>query len=468
MTIFVGLFVGLFTIVAAGFGLSMLLIHRRLAIWECLALPWLLGTATVSLGLWLGGFFLRGFALQLAVTGLCVVLGWVSFRRWRKFPALERTSPSPKAFDRIFLALFVAECGAIVWFCLAHTLGWDGLTVWELKARYAFLNGGTLPVAYFSDVARRFSHPEYPLLLPLTETWFYLWLGDCDQFWIKLIFPIWYLATMSILFVAAAELSGRRLVAWTVVLLFPLVPCIHNAPGGIQVGYADLPLAAIYLAAILYLLRFARNNSPDDLALFIALAATLPWMKREGVILWAVIAGLGAMSILRTRRKIATALLSFLPGICVIVAWKIFIAAVDAVPSRDFAGFSFEVLKNNLHRSGAILHELLLTASDQSLWNIFWLLVVFALLAVVICRRATALVWLLLAPLACYCASYLLSAWPDYIAHIDTSLPRLLIQLTPVGWLLIALAFSARSTSTPPGPLAPLPGGRSAPETGCN
>jgi hypothetical protein len=451
MTIFVGLLAAGFTIVAAGFGVAMLLLSRRPAVEEYFALSWLFGTATVSLGLWLGGFFARGILLQLIVCAISISLGAVGFRRWRVLAPRDRQNRGP-AVEIIFWGLFLLELAAIFWLSFQNTLGWDGLTVWEMKARYAFLNGGVLTAQYFSDVARRFSHPEYPLLLPLTETWFYLWIGDCDQFWIKLIFPIWYAAAVSILLLVGSELSGKRAIGWVVVLLFPLVPAIHGAAGGIEVGYADVPLAAIYLAATFYFLRLLCHHSHDAPALFVGLAATLPWMKREGAILWGAISVFGAILIWR-RRNLTAALLSFFPGGALIAIWRIFLHALHAVPSRDFNPISAESLAMNFGRSGAILRNFFVTLRAPTLWNGFWLLVLVALVCVLARRRrvqALVLIWLLLSPLPCYYVGYILSAWPDYLAHMDTSLPRLLIQLTPMAWLLIALAIAPQTDSLHP------------------
>ncbi len=443
MTTLAGILAAAMTIFGAGFGTTMLLVRRPPTILETCALAWLLGTAVVSLSLWIGGFFVRGIALQITAAAVCILLGALGLRRWRVLPRPEQTTQPRKTLETIFMVLFAVELTLI--FCLSfqHTLGWDGLTVWELKARYAFLNRGVLPTAYFADASRWFSHPEYPLLLPLTETWFYLWIGDCDQFWIKIIFPLWYAAAMSILLLAVSEVCGKRWFGLVIVLLFPLVPAIYAVPGGIEVGYADLPLGAIYLAAIFYLLRFIRTESRDALALFLATAATLPWMKHEGAIVWAALSICGAIMIWR-RRNLSIAILSFLPGLGVIAIWKFSLSAVHAVPSPVFVSMWPAALKN-LHRVSQILHELYLQVIDRDSWDIFWLLVAIALVAVLVRKRtvcAATVVWLLLAPLACYCASYVFSASPNYIAHIETSLPRLLIQLTPVSWLLIALALA--------------------------
>lgn len=50
----------------------------------------------------------------------------------------------------------------------------------------------------------------------------------------------------------------------------------------------------------------------------------------------------------------------------------------------------------------------------------------------------------LVAPMIAYASSYLFSSWPDYRTHIAASLPRLLLQLLPLGWLIIAATFRAQ------------------------
>src|SRR5258708_2504675 len=71
-------------------------------------------------------------------------------------------------------------------------LGWDGLFNQEFKARLAFEHQpqGQLPLAYFSDTSRAWSHPTYPLLVPFAEFWIYSWLGRIDQQMVKVLFPL--------------------------------------------------------------------------------------------------------------------------------------------------------------------------------------------------------------------------------------------------------------------------------------
>src|SRR5205085_12438685 len=122
---------------------------------------------------------------------------------------------------------------------MKHTLGWDGLLNWEIKARYAFLNGGVVPELYYSSVGRAFTHPEYPLAIPLSESWLYLWMGESNQFWVKTIFPLFYATGALLLALFVTRLSGRRWVGLLIAVLLPFVPVIFASFGGVVVGYVD-------------------------------------------------------------------------------------------------------------------------------------------------------------------------------------------------------------------------------------
>jgi hypothetical protein len=50
-----------------------------------------------------------------------------------------------------------------------------------------------------------------------------------------------------------------------------------------------------------------------------------------------------------------------------------------------------------------------------------------------------------LIPIVLYCATYLFSNWPNYIAHVTSSLPRLLMQMVPTTLLAIATVLPLKS-----------------------
>jgi len=443
-----GALAALLLVCGMGFGATLWLLRRKECIefWECAALSWFLGTVIVSLSLWCLGFFLRGVGLQIGVTvaALAIALSGSAEIRARRH---QIHCALPKSKIEILLAFVLClQLAVVIYLSLKHTLGWDGLLIWELKARCAYLNGGALPTAYFADASRRFSHPEYPLFLPLTETWLYLWMGECNQYWIKLLFPIFYGAGMILIARAAIDLTGKRWIGLLVATLFIFVPYIHGEAGSALTGYVDVPLGLFYLGALHYLFAFIRKNSGAALACFIALNSALPWIKREGVILWAVAGCCGAYVIWK-RRGFAHALASFIPGLCISLSFRLYLRHVHVSSPVDFVPVGFHALYSHLGRSANILRELFYEAGRMDHWSVFWFITVlglFCLLARNQVKYAGMLFLLIAAPLVLYCSTYFFSAWPDYIEHIESSLPRLLIQLAPAAWLVIAAAIAPR------------------------
>jgi hypothetical protein len=449
-----GLFAAYVTLFAAGLGVVILLLRtsirlrqgyggQAINLIECAALSWLFGAGVVSLLLWLGGIVFSGLVLQLFVTLVCVVLGFIAWKI-KRTNAIRFSLPRPSnRLEWILASLLAFELITIFFVSLKHTLGWDGLLNWEIKARYAFLNSGALPQSYYSSPGRAFSHPEYPLAIPFTELWLYLWMGAPHQFWIKTIFPLFYISGALLLAMFITRLTGKRWLGLLIPLLMPFVPFMTASPGGVTVGYADIPLAVFYLTALGYLLLSSESDSQQTIILFGATLAFVPWVKSEGVILWSLLALLGLI-VGFVQRRIRQFVFTILPGLLLIIGWRVYLKAMHTILPSDFAHPTFELLTHNLNRVGIIFRVLLAEASEPSHWSIFWLLAIVAVIYLVAARKFSRFLLAigLLGPLALYLATYLFSAWPSYTAHITSSLPRLLLQLMPATWLGIGLALS--------------------------
>ena len=442
----------LLLVFGAGFGATMVLFRnsRAVSLAEIITLSWLFGAGAISLSLWLFGMLLRGVSLQMAVTLVAVGFSVTGVAQLRRNKVSMRFS-RPRGWIESMLGLVLClEITLVFLLTFKHTLGWDGLVIWELKARYAYLNGGALPVAYFSDPTRVFSHPEYPLFLPMLETWLYFWIGDCDQYWIKLISPIFYVAGVIFVGQAASFWSGRRWIGLVAADLFLLVPFLTRVAGGVVVGYADVPLSVFYFVAFIYLVNVSRGDFEASLPVFILLAAILPWIKREGIVLWFVVAACGSFMIWR-RRGIWRAALALLPGFVVILSWQIYLAAMHASPARDFLSLGVSSLRSNFHRLGPVVVSLVQEATTISHWSLLWFGAPLALFCIVMRDRSirvTLLVICSVAPLAFYCCVYLFSAWPDYLQHVQRSLPRLLWHVAPLSIFAIALTLAPSSRIT--------------------
>ncbi len=435
------------TVFLLGGGISTLLLARRGSInvveWICLS--WLVGVCAISFLLWIGGNFLSGAILQSVVGGLAVasaVLGRRSLARLRPVMRI----PKPRgAIEWILFAVLAVEIATIFVISFKHTLGWDGLLVWEIKARYAFLNGGVLPDAYFQGAGRAFSHPDYPLAIPFAQLWIYLWLGEPNQFWAKLIFPIFYAVGASLLALLGNRIIGKRWIGLLLAVLLFFIPQASLSTGSAIVGYADFPLAIFYLATVGYLLASLRPESCESFfPIFATCLACLPWIKNEGAILCLVAGGFAGLLMVAGRlpRRFFVALV---PGLLVALSWRLFLRSVQVVSTVDFVPVSKESLMNNFSRLPGIYRVILAEVSTPENWGIFWVVAGVALLFL-ICRwrylTERLLILLIVTPLALYSGIYVFSAWNHYMDHVASSIPRLLMQLVPVTLLGIGLAVS--------------------------
>ena len=433
------------TLLVAGYGLLTLLVRQKigLSLTEQIAFSWLLGTGAVSLLLWIFGLFVHGMLLPGLVSIVCLSLGFVGWRRTVPLP-LRRT---PNSFEIFLGIIIVIEIAILFYLSFVHTLGWDGLLNWEIKARYAFANGGVLPATYFSDSGRAFSHPEYPLAIPFTELWLYLWLGEANQFCAKTIFPIFYVVGTFLLVALGKRLTGRTWIGLLMAAFLFFVPQITVEVGSAIGGYADFPLSVFYLATIGCLFCAGEPKSDAFFRLYAAFLALLPWVKRDGVILWAVAAACGVFVILRTKRS-PLFVLEFLPGLLIICGWHFYLSSMHALQPADFLPVNLETFGSHLYRIPPLLSAFLAEFYNHPTWSLFWFVVAIDL-AYLLHRmgdpRVLVLLVALIVPIFLYLLIYVFSSWPSYLDHVGLSISRLLMHVAPVGFLVTTLAVSCRS-----------------------
>jgi len=446
----IALFGALVTILSAGFGALVFIAREpmRLNFTERFALSWLCGTGIVSFLIWLFGFFARGAILPGLIAIVCVALPLVAWKMKGRDVSRFQSVRWPHPVELLLGVLLAFEIAVIAYLSYVHTLGWDGLLNWEIKARYAFSNDGVLPPAYFQDAGRAFSHPEYPLAIPFTELWLYFWLGDANQFWAKTIFPMFYAAGVVLLAAISTRLTGKTWVGLVTAIALFFIPQITVEGGSAIVGYADFPLSVFYLATIGYLLCACRSDNGDCFRIYAACLALLPWVKREGVILWVVAALCGAFVIWR-RKKSPMHFLALLPGLFVIIAWRFYLSQMHAVSSSDFLPVNLRTLRPNIHRLGPILSTFVSQFADTRPWGLFWLLVAISgIYFVHRYRDARSFVLFVAigAPIAIYAFVYIFSNWPDYLRHVGLSIGRLLMHVTPLSCLTLAGALASPLT----------------------
>ena len=109
--------------------------------------------------------------------------------------------------------------------------------------------------------------------------------------------------------------------------------------------------------------------------------------------------------------------------------------------------FNLETLRTHLNRVLPLLSALLAEFYSLPTWSLFWFIVAVAFLYAVPRMRDPGVIVVLVAlitPIVLYLSLYLFSSWPNYLEHAALSISRLLMQVAPVGFLLVVLAISRR------------------------
>lgn len=289
-----------------------------------------LGFAFLS-GAGLIGFFMLGLSLTGAKLNLFSVGGaiiaaagvWYWLRRGSAgeapFVPLAAVEGEEGWFwaDRlgvglIILGAAVALLRALIPFEAWHN--WDAWAIWDFKAKACFEAQG-IPMGYLRQEAYGFSHRDYPLGLPLLQTYLAFWSGGIGHPLLRLISPCFYLA---LLFMTADLLRALGLARgrWLLAGFLGLLPFVLDQSAN---GYADLPLSAAMTGCLAISIRSLRGQAPMwAVGWSGAIAASI---KDEGLV-WAGACMLVAFWGLRRRMTFRRAIVAGLLFLALVGPWK--------------------------------------------------------------------------------------------------------------------------------------------------
>lgn len=328
---------------------------------------------------------------------------------------LPRREPAP----RHVLASLVLAVPLVVLFCAAAVMpvrDYDGRVTWLPKAR-AIAIEHSVAGPFFHGQRGLNLHNRYPLLLPLDAATVMALSDDTRNEaarWMYVLIPIAALLVMRSRLAALYGASG----AWTAATAAWL-PVLFSIEGGALAAYNDLALAAFAGVAVLSLLA-SQENVAGWFAAFAVLA------KNEGAVL-AIAVLLAALAVRRLRAGVVAPVVA---AMALVAYWRTLVpAAYDE---------QYEVLASSLLRSLHRVPEALLAiaqhACDVREWGVFWIAVA---VAVVLSRRITAPLVVIVVALAAYTFALTVTSWS--IADLaKVAVPRLLLHLIVPGACLIA------------------------------
>jgi hypothetical protein len=308
----------------------------------------------------------------------------------------------------------------------------DYLAIWGFKGKTIWAEGA-IPDRLFRWQSLAFSHPEYPLGLPLLYAGVAGARGSFDDHAMAVLFPYLQIATLLALY---GWLRRRGASGATALAAAAALACFSGLYSGFLVGMAEVPLSFALLmfgTALCDTLDRTDDGATRRLALSAALLASL---KNEG--LFAILLALAGMGVARLRgRRIppAAAVAAGLPALLVFAAHRL---SFGRPAMRDF---DFRRLAPSRWGELPALAAETLAASSRIAAR-SWPLLAAVLLLLILGRRAPAgdrLLFLAGGLLAAYALAPLLAvAGPRWL--VDTTLARTTAALAP----LVAAGIAAR------------------------
>ncbi|GEM_PF-535583 len=262
---------------------------------------------------------------------------------------------------------------------------YDAVAIHGLKAKVIYLAGG-INENFFGNISSFFqgAHPDYPLLIPFSQVWFYTFLGNFNDILVKMIFPLFYLSFILVFYAVLKRITKSR---FSAVLFTFLLATVKQFSDYSTIGYADMETGIYFAAGLFYLYLWFSRKKMSFLAISLISSVFCLWTKNEGTLL-ALINMLVFLfyvlaNIAKSEKK---RLLLFFPYaaalICVILAWYGF---------KEFHGLENENFNLSMIGAGklraasgsvpAVLYEYQKQFFGFKKWNIIWILCFLVFLA---------------------------------------------------------------------------------------
>lgn len=318
---------------------------------------------------------------------------------------------------------------------------YDAIAIYGLKSKIFYL-AGTVPHDFLNGFRGYVPHIEYPLLIPLAETFFYTFIGSLNDVLVKIIFPLYYLAALAVLYFVCLRFTGRK----TALLFTFLLATIPQFTDFAVNGYADIPFAFYCSASIFYLYLWARKKEVSFLVLSFVLSCLATWTKSEGLMFAAVNILVAVVGMVRAGKFSKPAVIYSSAIFLTVITYLFSLYRITgSLPQSDFASgpaLNAQNLAAGIRKLPAILYAYQIQFFGPKKWNIIWILFIIALLVRFKKALYENILWLtsaILLVFAGYTLIYMNS--PDLSWHLDTTVSRLFIHFLPVVVLWLALMF---------------------------
>lgn len=440
----------LICVLAIGYSILKLLFFKNWPFFfgEALALSYGIGVAAVSIQM--AFMSLLGIKFSALYTVLCflpVILAAVYLHsRSRRSSAVSgKVIAKPFSFLEKF---FVSVISFEVLYAFFRTFikpmeSYDSIAMYAFKSKIFYI-ARTIPHDFFSAFKDFVPHIEYPLLIPLAEASFYTFLGSLNDLLVKIIFPLYYVALLTISYSIVKKFLNRKAALFFTFLLATIPQVTDFATN----GYADIPFAFYCSASFFYLYMWLKRGKNTVLALSFIFSVFALLTKAEGLLFMIINAAVITICMARERRVRAVGVIYAVMSLCAAIAYILGLRVIGLAVNSDFTGTHLPLIPKivtGFKRIPAILYEYQIQFFGPKKWNIIWILFIAGFISgfkKIFSKEIFSVTLAIFLVLSGYSVVYMLSSVPQGFGwHLSTSGSRLFLHFVPIVVLWLALMF---------------------------
>jgi len=368
-----------------GFNILALLDKKKiLGNLECAGLSFLAGLGAVSIEMFLMGICgLQFRILVILIPWITLFLYNIIFSRNFFMRKLNFGKGDFSLSERIIFGLLSFEVIYTFFRALIKPIeAYDSVSIYALKSKILYL-AGSIPNDFFTGILGHFHgvHVDYPLLVPISEVWFYVFNNGLNEFLVKSIFPLIFLCFLCVFYSVLKRLLDSRITA----LLFTfMLSSVAQFNAYATIGVADLALSINFGIAFFYLYQWMKN-SKISVFLYISMLFSVftIWTKNEGIILACIIFLITALyTILRHAyrdRGVLIRISAYIFVVCLFVlGWLGYRTSLGLVNENfNFSMITQEKLVSGIQKIPVILYEYQKQIFGFKKWNIAWVILLF-------------------------------------------------------------------------------------------
>jgi len=327
--------------------------------------------------------------------------------------------------------------------------GWDAWALWNLHARVLVRAG---PIWLSKLASTKFSHPDYPLLLPSITARFWRVVGAETTLVPIAIAFVFMTLTVAVLFGTLRALRSEMFAATAAITLIGTPFFVLHAVE----QYADVPFGFLTLLTIALLCLYEEKQEEFGILILAGFCAGLAgWLKNEGLLFLVIlpvgyILALQPCDVRQLWGRLRWLSVGAAPALATIVYFKTVLAVTDIL-LRGQTFRSFLSRADDIERHGQIIGYFFVEMWKFGEWFLSPLPLI--LLSLLVARfgpwpsvsRSSRLAFVVLALMVSgYYFVYVLTPIP-LLDHLQSSLNRLLLQLWPMFLLATFLMLGEKA-----------------------